>query len=240
MSDAATAVMFVHEVLEGVDDALLANVEPLQDAHFLGLAKSKKDLPEYQHIYHKLIFDLLNEELGALRAEETRRQRGLSFRLGSDSVYGVFSAFSPRADPEAVRKEMLLRVAKLCAVGEPVARSLLPVEEADLEANLLDNAVERWVRKMEDEWLWCGEEEDAVTLSVVDAIFDDLLADSAMALLDDASQLEVGPCAARASLAALPNASSCLAFCLCHPMCLLLPLTFSTGPKARRAPSHQA
>ena len=225
MSDAATAVMFVHEVLESVDDVLLANLESLQDAHFLGLANAKRneDLPEYQHIYHKLIFDLLNEELGALRAEETRRQRGLSFRLGSDSVYGVFSAFSPRADPEAVRKEMLLRVAKLCAVGEPVARSLLPVEEADLEANLLDNAVERWVRKMEDEWLWCGEEEDAVTLSVVDAIFDDLLADSTMALLDDASQLEVSPCAARASRAAL---------------CIELPHILPLPPRVSSAPAH--
>jgi len=126
LSDAVSAVMFVHEVLEGVDDAILANLEALQvHEHFLGLAKSRKDLPEHQHIYHKLVFDLINEELEGLRAEETRRRRGPSFRLGTDSVYGAPAA-APRMDPEVVRKEVLLRVARLCAVGEPAARSMLP------------------------------------------------------------------------------------------------------------------
>lgn len=126
LSDAASAVMFVHEVLEGVDDAMLANLEALRvHEHFLSLAKSRKDLPEHQHIYHKLVFDLINEELEGLRAEETRRRRGPSFRLGTDSLYGAPAA-APRMDPEAVRKEVLLRVARLCALGEPTARSLLP------------------------------------------------------------------------------------------------------------------
>ena len=61
----------------------------------------------------------------------------------------------------------------------------------DLEATLLETAVERSVLEMEEEWLRCGDEEDTVVLAVVEALFEELVADSAISLLDPAVQLEV-------------------------------------------------
>lgn len=77
-------------------------------------------------------------------------------------------------------------------------------EEVDLEASLLENAVERWAGKMEEDWLWCGAEEDAVSLSVVDSIFEDLIADSTIALLDEESRRQVLRLSAHLSLRHCP------------------------------------
>ena len=182
MCDAATAVMFAHDVLQGVDDALLAALAPLSvEAHFLNLVKARGDLPEWQHIFHKMLFDLLNEELQNMRAEQARLLRGASLRLGSGSAFGVPQAWRPLV-PDVVREELLLRVANVCAVGEPAAAQPTPEETDDTQAAFLENAVELSVQQMERAWLWCGEEEDAVVLAVVEALFEDLVADSAMAL----------------------------------------------------------
>jgi len=98
-------------------------------------------------------------------------------------------------------------------------------EEVDLEASMLENAVERWAGKMEEDWLWCGADEDAVSLSVVDSIFEDLIADSTIALLDGDSQRQVP------SLSAYLSQCPCLylfvaallrpCVCVCLPSCCL-------------------
>ena len=186
VSDAATAVMFAQEVLQGVDDAILEALLPLNvQEHFLKLAKARSSLPDWQHIFHKLLFDLLNEEMATMRTEEVRRRRGrASFRLGSDSAYGMERP-APRMQAEHVRKDLLLRVAKKCAVGEPVVPSLSAEELAEANAAWLESAIEQSVLQMEEEWLCCDEEEDAVVLAVVEALFDDLVADSALAFLTE-------------------------------------------------------
>jgi len=90
---------------------------------------------------------------------------------------------------------------------------------------MLENAVERWAGKMEEDWLWCGADEDAVSLSVVDSIFEDLIADSTIALLDGDSQRQVP------SLSAYLSQCPCLylfvaallrpCVCVCLPSCCL-------------------
>jgi len=197
VSDAATAVLFVQQVLQGVDDETLSKLQPISEQHFLSLAKSQSDLPEWLHIYHKLLFDLVNQQLGRIGAEEVRRRRGPSLHLASDSLYGA-KAPPPVLNAEDIRKDLLMRVASMCAVGEPGGgdrgtTSLVAHEHdlLDLEATLLETAVERSVLEMEEEWLRCGDEEDTVVLAVVEALFEELVADSAISLLDPAVQLEV-------------------------------------------------
>jgi len=220
VSDAATAVMFVHELLQGVDDAQLARLVELNVLqHYLSLAKSRADLPEWQHIYNKLLFDLLNQEIVHMQAEEVRRRRGPSFRLGSDSVYFTASA-APQLVAESVRKDLLVRVAKRCAVGEPAARGLSARESSEHDAVLLENAVEQCVIEMEGGWLWCGEEEDTVVLAVVESLFEELVADTALAFLDPAAQLEV-----------------CLCLCLFLCPCLFLCLSVSVSASASESVS---
>ena len=197
VSDAATAVLFVQQVLQGVDDETLSKLQPISEQHFLSLAKSQSDLPEWLHIYHKLLFDLVNQQLGRIGAEEVRRRRGPSLHLASDSLYGA-KAPPPVLNAEDIRKDLLMRVASMCAVGEPGGgdrgtTSLVAHEHdlLDLEATLLETAVERSVLEMEEEWLRCGDEEETVVLAVVEALFEELVADSAISLLDPAVQLEV-------------------------------------------------
>jgi hypothetical protein len=197
VSDAATAVLFVQQVLEGVDNQMLSNLRPISVHHFLSFAKGQSDLPEWLHIYHKLLFDLVNQQLARMGAEEVRRRRGPSLHLASDSLYGA-KAPPPVLKADDVRKDLLFRVANICAVGEPQGPCRGPTsavakhdEMLQLEASLLETAVENSVLAMEEEWLRCGEEEDAVVLSVVESLFEELVADSAISLLDPAAQLEV-------------------------------------------------
>ena len=197
VSDAATAVLFVQQVLEGVDNQMLSNLRPISVHHFLSFAKGQSDLPEWLHIYHKLLFDLVNQQLARMGAEEVRRRRGPSLHLASDSLYGA-KAPPPVLKADNVRKDLLFRVANICAVGEPQGPCRGPTsavakhdEMLQLEASLLETAVENSVLAMEEEWLRCGEEEDGVVLSVVESLFEELVADSAISLLDPAAQLEV-------------------------------------------------
>ncbi len=232
VSDAATAVLFVQQVLEGVDNQMLSNLRPISVQHFLSFAKAQIDLPEWLHIYHKLLFDLVNQQLARMGAEEVRRRRGPSLHLASDSLYGA-KAPPPVLKADNVRKDLLFRVANICAVGEPQGPCRGPTSAVakhddmlQLEASLLETAVENSVLAMEEEWLRCGEEEDGVVLSVVESLFEELVADSAISLLDPAAQLEV-----LSSPPSCPRLSACpIAVFSCvapgwqesHPFCCYL------------------
>jgi hypothetical protein len=196
VSDATTAVLFVQQVLEGVDNEMLSNLRPISVQYFLSLAKGQSDLPEWLHIYHKLLFDFVNQQLARMRVEEVRRRRGPSLHLASDSIYGA-KASLPVLKADDVRKDLLFRVANMCAVTEaqgPCGGTWAVAKQDEMlqfEASLLETAVENSVLAMEEEWLRCGEEEDGVVLSVVESLFEELVADSAISLLDPAAQLEV-------------------------------------------------
>ena len=57
---------------------------------------------------------------------------------------------------------------------------------------LLESAVEQAMSEMEERWLWCGEEEDVIVCEMVDVLYEELLADTALSFVEPVEPKALG------------------------------------------------
>jgi hypothetical protein len=201
LPDAATAVLYAADLLDAVNSEELAALGPLDvRRHFLSLERRMLQeggaaQAEEAQIYHKLIFDFINQELAQAGAD------------GADAPWNAGGGVSagarvPRslvgpgpgswAGPgheaggalagemgEAVRRHLLARVGELASLGERRALRVGDKQEdvLDVEAQL-----EEELRAMDRDWVRHEEDERDVMRDVAAALLDDLLVDSILVL----------------------------------------------------------
>lgn len=167
---------------EQVSDGALGRAEALDvKEHFLAREKRREGrVAEGQHIWYKLVFDLVNEELAVLRRGGVRKPRELARALAAERR----QAGRRELDAEEVRGKLLERVAEATGMAEPGRGGRgEPGEEAEADYVRLELAIERELTEMESTWECCEEEEQEVLLAVEEALFQDLLADTVAAFV---------------------------------------------------------
>lgn len=214
MPDAATAVLYAADLLDAVDNDHLAGLLPLDvRRHFLEVerallqaAESGGPELEYSQIYHKLIFDMMNQELDLARSrgadgaplspcllEGAHVPRGLvsgrpgwpASGEGEEQAGGEGKGAGRAGKAEAgefVRRYLLARVGEVASIGEV---RWCGTGERQRDLMEVEAQLECEVRAMDKEWVsrehYQGEE-GHVLLELVDALLDDLLLDSVRAL----------------------------------------------------------
>ena len=206
LPDAATAVLYAADLLESVDSFRLASYEAL-DVRKDFLHVERKLLKEggnigaeteQSQIYHKLIFDLINQELE------------LACWRGSDNIPWTHSELPKEQIPcalarrqylpileqqrhmhernlgfevgEAVRRHLLARVGEISSIGEG---RWLGIADKHQDVMDVEMQLEGELRAMDKEWVSREHyevEEGQVMLDIVDTLLDDLLVDSLQAL----------------------------------------------------------
>jgi hypothetical protein len=201
LPDAATAVLYAADLLDTVDNAQLAALEPLDvRRHFLSVEREMlrggcgpAAPSEDSQIFHKLIFDLINHELEQACAAgvDTPWSAGGSLRVGARVPRslvgpGVWAARGRETDGtgggdtgEAVRRHLLARVGELASMGE--RRSL---QVGDKQEDVLDveAQLEAELRAMDRDWVRHEEDERGVMRDITSALLDELLVDSILVL----------------------------------------------------------
>lgn len=168
------AVSYASILLKCLDAACYS--EGLGDDVFLDLARTKfSSMPQDQHVFHKLIFDVIKSEMDRhARAASARRPlyQGTPSAYGSQVPMQITLGLRSQVD-----REVLDAVQRLAASGDyegdEGAEDLVPGTQLDLSA--LQALVDADLIRMEKEWVQYEEEEDVIKIAVADAILDDLL-----------------------------------------------------------------
>eukprot|EP00960_Hanusia_phi_P047247 758314-Hanusia_phi.AAC.12 len=157
----AAAVLYAAELLDAVDDRDMRELKEL-DVMTDFLNKEKKlagQRTEAQQIFHKLLFDLMNEEIRRMQAVQRAQ---LCVRRAN-----------------GVRKDLLKRAAEVCASSEMLARHGDGDEvDWELEEKVLERAVERSVVEMDSILMDIRVDEENIMLEVAECLFDELVQDS--------------------------------------------------------------
>lgn len=170
----SAAVSYASILLQCLDAACYS--EGLGDDVFLDVARSKfSSMPQDQHVFHKLIFDVIKSEMDRhARAASARRP----IYEATPSAYGSQVPMQMTVGLRSqVDREVLDVVQRLAAsgdfAGDEGAEGLVPGAQLDLTA--LQALVDADLIRMEKEWVQYEEEEDVIKIAVADAILDDLL-----------------------------------------------------------------